>query len=66
MESSFYTLVLPSILFIVVMAIAGKAECAGKFQDSGMPFKYGFVSGCLVSTDKGKTFIPAENYRVER
>lgn len=38
-------------------------KCKWRWEDSGLTAKWGFVVGCRVSTDGGKTYIPEERYR---
>lgn len=62
------------IVFIISFAILGmvitnaghRRECRAKWNNSGYKVQYDFWSGCTVSADDGKTYIPSENYREYR
>jgi len=58
----------PIFLFFVlaVLLFSGAAYldyvgCHSKWRDSGMPVRWGLISGCQIQVDK--RWIPAENYR---
>lgn len=61
-----------TVLFILaVCAIApavlylNERECISAWKYSGHMARYESSAGCLLSTDGGKTYIPATRYRVQ-
>lgn len=41
--------------------VSGYWGCASQWSDSGMEYRYGFRSGCMIKP--GDAWIPAKNYR---
>jgi hypothetical protein len=56
-----------SALFVTLVGGATWAwssySCHAKWRDSGMPVDFGLMSGCRISEDGGKTWIPEERWR---
>lgn len=41
----------------------GTTGCTGRWQDSGLLYRYSFVGGCQVSPDGGRLWMSEEVYR---
>lgn len=53
-------------LFLIIMGVLYGLNtwvCNNSWGDSGMPHRFKVFGGCQISTDAGKTWIPAERYR---
>ena len=51
------------ILVAMLVPSVGGYGCRARWKDSGMQVQWGVMSGCRVSRDEGKTWIPEERYR---
>jgi len=67
MDREEYLVVFALTIFLCLLGVAyawgNKARCTQTWSESGMPVKWGLMSGCRVQQKDG-TWIPAESYRV--
>lgn len=58
---------LGALLFLAVViwlgTLADRIGCHARWMRSGFDADYGILTGCRVSVDYGKTWIPEANYR---
>ena len=58
-----------AVILAVVSVITGvvytveRASCHARWQNSVMPSRFGFFSGCLISLDGGRTWVPDASLR---
>ena len=55
-------IVLAIFAILASVPIAGRLGCEAKWENSGMAYKWGFFSGCLVEVEKGR-WLPEERVR---
>ena len=56
-------LVIAAIIALVFISPLMGFPCRMQWAESGLPYKFGILSGCKISTDGGKTWIPDSKYR---
>lgn len=56
-------LMIISVLACTILPTTAGFPCRQQWNESGLLWKYSIFSGCKISSDGGKTWIPDSKYR---